>query len=101
MAKGSGWGRPHLKGGRVRPLATGAKKRLGGLPDVPTSAEVGLSGWEMTAWFGVFAPRGTSADIVRILNEKLQGMLRWPKTAQRRLHIVAQPPRAPATPFHD
>src|SRR5258708_5399901 len=91
MAKGSGWGRPHLRDGRLRPLATGAKKRPGGLPDVPTLAEVGLSGWEMTAWFGVFAPRGTSADIVRMLNEKLQGMLEEPKTAQRLFEIGAEP----------
>ena len=91
MSMALGSARPYLKDGRLRPLATGAKKRLGGLPDVPTSAEVGLSGWEMTAWFGVFAPRGTSADIVRMLNEKLQGMLEEPKTAQRLFEIGAEP----------
>ena len=91
MSMALGSARPYLKDGRLRPLATGAKKRLGGLPDVPTSAEVGLSGWEMTAWFGVFAPRGTSADIVRVVNEKLQGMLEEPKTAQRLFEIGADP----------
>src|SRR2546429_9344594 len=98
MSMALGSARPYLKDGRLRPLATGAKKGLGGLPDVPTSAEVGLSGWEMTAWFGVFAPRGTSADIVRTVNEKLQGMLDDPKTAQRLFEIGADPIGGPAEP---
>src|SRR5437762_3193485 len=72
MSMAVGSARPYLKDGRLRPLATGAKQRLGGLPEVPTSAEVGLPGWEMTAWFGVFAPRGTPAEIVRMLNQNLQ-----------------------------
>src|SRR5438128_324892 len=91
MSMALGSARPYLKDGRLRPLATGAKQRLGGLPEVPTSAEVGLPGWEMSAWFGVFAPRGTSAEIVRVLNEKLQGMLDDPKTAQRLFEIGADP----------
>ena len=91
MSMALGSARPYLKDGRLRPLATGAKQRLGGLPEVPTPAEVGLPGWEMSAWFGVFAPRGTSAEIVRVLNEKLQGMLDDPKTAQRLFEIGADP----------
>ena len=47
--------RPYLKNNQIRALATGAKRRLAGLPDVPTSAEAGLPGWEMSAWFGIFA----------------------------------------------
>jgi len=91
MSMALGSARPYLKDGRLRPLATGAKQRLGGLPEVPTSAEVGLPGWEVSAWFGVFAPRGTSAEIVRVSNEKLQGMLDDPKTAQRLFEIGADP----------
>src|SRR5262249_18320570 len=53
---------PYLKTGQIRPLATAAKERLAGLPDVPTSAQAGLPGWEMSAWFAVFAPRGTPSD---------------------------------------
>src|SRR6266850_1266466 len=91
MSMALGSARPYLKDGRLRPLATGAKQRLGGLPEVPTSAEVGLPGWEMTAWFGVFAPRGTPPEIVRMVNEKLQAVLDEPKTAQRLFEVGADP----------
>jgi tripartite-type tricarboxylate transporter receptor subunit TctC len=91
MSMGLGSARPYLKGGELRPLAVGAKKRISGLPDVPTSAEAGLPGWEMSAWFGVFAPKGTSPEIVRLLNEKLQAVLDDPKTRQRLTEIGSEP----------
>src|SRR5438445_386567 len=68
MSMALGSARPYLKDGRLRPLATGAKHRIAGLPDVPTSAEAGLPRWEMSAWFGVFVPRGTPIAIIRTLN---------------------------------
>jgi tripartite-type tricarboxylate transporter receptor subunit TctC len=91
MSMALGSARPYLKDGRLRPLATGARQRLGGLPEVPTSAEVGLADWQMTAWFGVFAPRGTPPEIVRLLNQKMQGVLDEPKTAQRLFEVGADP----------
>jgi tripartite-type tricarboxylate transporter receptor subunit TctC len=91
MSMALGSARPYLKDGRLRPLATGAKQRLAGLPEVPTSAEVGLPGWEMSAWFGVFAPRGTPPEIVRVLNEAMQAALGEPKTTQRLFEIGAEP----------
>src|SRR3954466_9174990 len=91
MSMALGSARPYLKDGRLRPLATGAKQRLRGLPDVPTSAELGLGGWERSAWCGVFAPRGTPAEIVRLLNEKLQQVLDEPRTGQRLLEVGADP----------
>jgi len=91
MSMALGSARPYLKDGRLRPLATGARQRLGGLPDVPTSAEVGLPEWQMTAWFGVFAPRGTPAEIVRSLNQNLQAVLDEPKTRQRLFDMGGEP----------
>ena len=91
MSMALGSARPYLKDGRLRPLATGAKQRLGGLPDVPTSAEVGLPEWQMTAWFGVFAPRGISAETVRFLNQNLQTVLDEPKTRQRLFEVGGEP----------
>jgi len=91
MSMALGSARPYLKDGRLRPLAAGAKQRLRGLPEVPTSAEAGVPGWEMSAWFGLFAPRGTPPEIVRLLNEKLQAVLDEPKTSQRLLEAGADP----------
>jgi tripartite-type tricarboxylate transporter receptor subunit TctC len=91
MSMALGSARPYLKDGRLRPLATGAKHRLGGLPEVPTSAEVGLPDWQMTAWFGIFAPRGTPTEIVRTLNQHLQAVLDEPKTRQRLFEVGGEP----------
>jgi len=83
--------RPYLKASQLRALAAAAKHRLAGLPEVPTSAEAGLPGWEMSAWFGVFAPRATPPEIVRLLNDRLQAVVDDPKTRQRLFEIGAEP----------
>src|SRR5258706_12852803 len=62
----------HLKSGALKALAAASKTRLAALPDVPPSAEPGLPGYEMTTWFGIFAPKGTSSRIVRLVNSKMQ-----------------------------
>jgi tripartite-type tricarboxylate transporter receptor subunit TctC len=82
---------PYLKTGQIRPLAAAAKKRLAGLPDVPTSAQAGLPGWEMSAWFAVFAPKGTPTDLIGLLNQRLQASLDDPKLRQRLLDLGAEP----------
>jgi tripartite-type tricarboxylate transporter receptor subunit TctC len=91
LSAGLGTVRPYLKGGELRPLAVASKTRLSGLPDVPTSAEAGLPGWEMSAWFGVFAPKGTSPEIVRSLNEKLQAVFDDPAVKQKLAELGAEP----------
>jgi tripartite-type tricarboxylate transporter receptor subunit TctC len=91
MSMALGSARPYLKDGRLRPLATGARQRLRGLPDVPTAAEVGIGGWEMSAWFGVFVPKGTPVEIVGLLNQNLEGLLAEPKTIQRLSDVGADP----------
>jgi tripartite-type tricarboxylate transporter receptor subunit TctC len=82
---------PYLKTGQIRPLAAAAKERLAGLPDVPTSAQAGLPGWEMSAWFAVFAPRGVPPDVVRLLNRHLQAALDDATLRQRLLDLGAEP----------
>jgi tripartite-type tricarboxylate transporter receptor subunit TctC len=91
MSMAVGSARPYLKTGQLRPLAAGAKQRLANLPDVPSAAEAGVAGWEMSAWFGVFAPRGTPAEIVRLLNQHLQALLEDPKVRQRLYDAGAEP----------
>lgn len=59
---------PHVKSGKLRALATTARKRSIVFPDVPTVAESGLPEFEMRIWFGLFAPAGTPELVVRKLN---------------------------------
>ena len=94
-----GSARPHLPNGALKPLAVSSKRRLAGAPEVPTSAEAGLPGWEITTWFGVFAARGTSQKIVRLLNAKLQTMIEEPQAKQRLLDFGAEPVGGSAQAF--
>jgi tripartite-type tricarboxylate transporter receptor subunit TctC len=62
---------PHLQSGKVRALAVASAKRLARLPDVPTTAEAGLPGYELASWFGLAAPAGTSAEAIAKLNAEV------------------------------
>jgi len=81
----------HLKSGALKALAAASKARLAALPQVPTSAEAGLPGYEMTTWFGIFAPKGTSPEIVHLLNARMQAVIDEPKTKKRLLDSGIEP----------
>lgn len=66
----------HIQSGKVRALGVTSARRFFLLPDLPTVAESGLENYEVTAWFGVFAPAGLSNDIVKKLNLDIQSVLR-------------------------
>ena len=61
----------HIKGGKVKALATTGKARSPMLPDVPTVAEAGVPGYEATIWLGLMAPKGTPPAIVARLNAEV------------------------------
>src|SRR5712692_10639988 len=81
----------HLKSGALKALAAASKARLAALPQVPTSAEAGLPGYEMTTWFGIFAPKGTSPEIVHLLNARMQAVIDDPTTKRRLLDSGIEP----------
>jgi tripartite-type tricarboxylate transporter receptor subunit TctC len=54
-----------IKGGRVRPLVISMRKASPSIPGIPGAEEAGLSGFESTFWFGLYAPAGTPTEIVR------------------------------------
>ena len=82
----------HLASGRVRILAVADRRRLPQLPHVPSAAELGLEGFEVISWFGLFAPRGTPPAVVRRLHEELQRTLSLPavRSAFDRLGVTPQ-----------
>lgn len=66
---------PHLKAGRLRPLAMLADRRVEALPDVPTYAELGFGDIGQPAWFGLVAPAGTPAALVDRVNDAVGRVL--------------------------
>jgi len=71
-----------LKAGQVRALAVANPTRLPALPDVPTAAELGVKGYESSAWFGFVAPRGTPRPIVDKLNAAFRQALEDPQVRE-------------------
>ena len=64
-----------VKAGRLRPLAALSAKRLIPFPEIPTSAEAGVPGFEVSTWYGPMAPAKTPAEIITRLNGEMQKML--------------------------
>jgi tripartite-type tricarboxylate transporter receptor subunit TctC len=75
--------KPFVDNKRVRALAVTTSKRAADLPDVPTLAELGFTGFEAPAWWAVLAPARTPPEIVSRMNEALNKVMRSPELAKR------------------
>jgi tripartite-type tricarboxylate transporter receptor subunit TctC len=82
---------PHVKSGKLRALAVIAPQRLPALPEVPTVAEAGLPGFEVTTWYGILAPAGTPRPIVARLNTELVKVMHSPEMKERLAGIGTDP----------
>ena len=69
---------PHVKGGKVKALATSGRTRSSILPDVPTLAEAGVPGYEAVIWLGLMAPAKTPAAVLRKLNAEVAKIVNQP-----------------------
>jgi len=74
---------PHVRSGKLRALAVSSATRVPGLPDVPTAEEAGLAGYVVSTWYGVFAPAGTPAAIVRRLHADTVKAMQTPDTKSK------------------
>ena len=74
---------PHIKSGKLRALAVTTAQRSGVAPDIPTFAESGLAGYELSSWQAVFAPAGTPKAIVDRLYTEIARILKMPDVAKR------------------
>jgi len=66
---------PHIRAGRLRPIAVGSPQRVSMLPDVPTIAEQGIAGYSAVSWGGLIAPLHTPSTVVDRLTQELQQIL--------------------------
>ena len=82
---------PPVQAGKLRALGVTSAKRSATLPGVPTIAEAGVPGYEVSPWFAVFAPAGTPAAIVNKINAALIDAMKQPDTVAKFETIGAEP----------
>lgn len=90
---------PNVKAGRLRALAVTTLARSAAMPDLPTVAESGLPGFDLTTWFGLMVPAGTPPEIVARLNAEIVRALNAKDMRERLQKMGAEPP-ADNTPEH-
>jgi len=74
---------PHAKSGRMRALAVTTERRSLAAPDIPTVAEAGVRNYEMSQWYGLLAPAGTSPAVIERLNAEISKALKHPDVLTR------------------
>jgi tripartite-type tricarboxylate transporter receptor subunit TctC len=82
---------PLLQSGKLKALAVTTSRRMTSLPQVPTVAESGLAGFESIAAQGVFAPRGTPAEVIAKLNREIARIIKLPDVQARWQQLGAEP----------
>ena len=82
---------PHIDSGRLRALAVASSVRTALLPDLPTLAEAGVPGVEITGWVGVMVPHGTPKNIIGTLYGDITAILQMPDVKQRLVASGADP----------
>jgi tripartite-type tricarboxylate transporter receptor subunit TctC len=81
----------HIQSGKVRALGVTSKARLDALPQVPTIAEAGLPGFDVSNWLGVLAPAGTPKDVLAKLHAALGRTMRTPALKQKLVALGIEP----------
>ena len=86
---------PPLRAGKLKVYAVAAKQRTAAAPDIPTTAEAGFPGIEVTIWHGLWAPKGTPREIIDKLNAAAVATLKDPEV-RRKLEDLGQDIPTPA-----
>ncbi|HEX7260916.1 MAG TPA: tripartite tricarboxylate transporter substrate binding protein BugD [Luteolibacter sp.] len=88
-----------IKAGEIKAYVTTTTERLTNLPDIPTAAEAGLPGLEVTIWHGIYAPKGTPKDVIDRLSQSLKTALKDETVVKRLAELGTAPvPEDQATP---
>lgn len=73
---------PLVRSGKLRALGVSTRARMPGYETIPTIAEQGVTGYEVSGWLGAFAPKGTPTDVAERLNQLIAGIMRTPEAAK-------------------
>lgn len=82
---------PFIRSGAIRPLAVTTARRSSALPDVPTVAESGYPGFDISTWYGVWAPAATPAPVVQKLSSAIADIVRMPAVREQFAGLGAEP----------
>lgn len=88
-----------VQAGKLRVLAVGTAKRLPSMPDVPTVAELGFPGFDVSLWMGLLMPAGTPADVIGRMSKEVEHALADPALAKKIEEQGAQPAYMPPATF--
>ena len=91
---------PYMQGGQIRILAQTGKSRSPAAPDIPTFAELGVTGLDTGLWVGLAAPKGTPQQIVATLNQALAKTMALPETRDKLARLGATPLPTQTADFH-
>ena len=89
----------HIRGGKVRALAVTTTRRWPTAPEIPTMAEAGVPGYEMSAWFALMGPPGMPKALTQLLQRDVAAILQEPDVARRLLELGAEPSGIPPEEF--
>ncbi len=84
-------GMPHVKDGKLKALAVTGSKRSALAPEIPTVAESGLPGFESMTWFGIYGPKGMSADVAKTWNAEFMKAMQSADVQERLAKLGAEP----------
>ena len=82
---------PHVKAGKLRPLAVTTARRSAAVPDLPTIAEAGVPGYDISTWYGLWAPKGTPREITERIAGETAKILKQPDVRERYAALGAEP----------
>jgi tripartite-type tricarboxylate transporter receptor subunit TctC len=91
--------RPHLRSGKIRGLGVTTVRRTQALPDIPTIAEAGLPGYEVSGWYGLVAPAGTPEAVIARLHGAVQHALRQAEVREKLLGVGVEAVEATTAQF--
>lgn len=81
---------PHIKSGKLRALGVTGAKRLKAAPDLPTIGET-VKGYDVTSWYGIFAPVRTPKTIVDRVHKEIAAMVKRPEVVERLIALGIEP----------
>jgi tripartite-type tricarboxylate transporter receptor subunit TctC len=82
---------PYVRAGKLHALGVASLKRMSAAPDLPTLSESGLAGFDVTSWYGIVAPAGTSPEIIARLQSEITNALREPEVRNELTALGAEP----------